>query len=203
MSQLNEKSYTVLKCSTCEFIWQKLQPINEFAFKIYEEIIDKNKSFLKSENIFKLRKEKFRTEFDLIFNYFNKEKINVLDFGAGWGSWLKSIDKSRVNLFVFELSETRKKYLIKEGIEAIDYNSVNKYKNFFHFIRLEQVLEHLTDLKYILKLINEISNERSIIHASVPNGKKQINEKEKIKIEKGPIQPLEHVNCFSNKSLMM
>ena len=76
-----------------------------------------------------------------------------------------------------------------------------EYKNFFNFIRLDQVLEHLDDLKQTMETIKKIAHKNCIIYISVPNGKKIINKKTEIKIEKGPIQPLEHLNCFSRESL--
>ena len=39
-----------------------------------------------------------------------------------------------------------------------------------------------------------------VLSIGVPNGKNEI-QNEKINIKKGPIQPLEHLNCFNNKSL--
>ena len=198
---LINKEFIVLKCNNCNFIWQKFRPINEFANILYDKIIDSNKSFKKSEQIFKNRKEKFKIEFKFIFNYLDLKKINVLDFGAGWGSWLKSINDRDVNSYALEISKIRKKYLNDNKINVLDLNEISNYANYFDFIRLEQVLEHLTDLDSSLELLKKISTKHSIIYVSVPNGIKQISKNTNIKIEKGPIQPLEHINCFSNKSL--
>ncbi len=198
---LNDKEFILLKCKKCKFIWQKFQPTNELAIKLYDTIIDDQASLKKSENIYLKRKEKFKQEFDYIYKYFNFERINVLDFGAGWGSWLKSIDTNKVNSYALEISISRKKYLISKKIKVLDLNQVKNHINYFNFIKLEQVLEHLTDLKSSMELLKRIANKNSIIDVSVPNGNKEINKSRNIKIEKGPIQPLEHVNCFTNRSL--
>ena len=200
MEYIKNEKYVILKCKECSFIWQKFAPDGEFAFKLYEKIIDKEDSLKKSLETERLNKEKFQSKFDTIYNYFNKKKINILDFGAGWGSWINCIDKSKVNLFVFEISSSRKNYLIKNGIKVLDETDIDNYENFFHYIRLEQVLEHLSDLNNNLKLIRKISKNDTIIDVGVPNGIKQIKNNT-IDISKGPIQPLEHINCFSNKSL--
>ena len=155
---------------------------------MYDKIIDSNKSFKKSEQIFKNRKEKFNVEFRFIFNYLGLKKINVLDFGAGWGSWLKSINDSDVNSYALEISKIRKKYLNDNKINVLDLNEISNYANYFDFIRLEQVLEHLTDLDSSLELLKKISTKHSIIYVSVPNGNKQISKNTNIKIEKGPIK---------------
>ena len=88
------------------------------------------------------------------------------------------------------------------GINVIDYSKVRNYKNFFHYIRLDQVVEHLSDFKKVFKLIKKLARKDCIFYLSVPDGKKIINGNSKIKIEKGAVQPLEHLNCFSRYSLI-
>ena len=100
------------------------------------------------------------------------------------------------------MSFYRKRYMSNLGIRVIDYNNVKKYKNFFHFIRLDQVVEHLDDFKTIFKLIKNLGTKDCIFYLSVPDGKKIINNTSEINIEKGAIQPLEHLNCFSRYSLI-
>lgn len=198
---LKDKKYTILKCSECNFIWQKFIPDEKFSNFLYEEVIDKNLSLNKSLKFEKISRRKSNYKFTAILNYFNKEKINVLDFGAGWGSWLLNQDKNKVNRFAYEISPSRKSYLTSNGINVLDDNQIVNYKNYFDYIRLEQVLEHIPDINKCMKLIKSISKKGCLLDVGVPNGFKQIKNKKYLKIAKGPIQPLEHLNCFSNKSL--
>ncbi len=198
---IGKNKYELLKCEKCEFIWQKFAPEEKFAYTLYEEIIDKKKSFQKSKLLQEKRKIRYQDEFEFIFNYFQNKKINILDFGAGWGSWLNVIDNTKVDKYAFELSPSRKKYLIEEGIKVLDEISIEKYQSFFDYIRIEQVLEHVVDINLILKLIKKIAKDNCIVHIGVPNGKKEILKNHKIIIKKGAVQPLEHLNCFSNRSL--
>tara|TARA_B100000886_G_C20425606_1_gene493835 strand:- start:780 stop:1685 length:906 start_codon:yes stop_codon:yes gene_type:complete len=198
---LKDIKYTILKCSECNFIWQKFIPDEKFSNFLYEEVIDKNLSLNKSLKFEKISRRKSNYKFTAILNYFNKEKINVLDFGAGWGSWLLNQDKNKVNRFAYEISPSRKSYLTSNGINVLDDNQIVNYKNYFEYIRLEQVLEHIPDINKCMKLIELISKKGCLLDVGVPNGFKQIKNKKYLKIAKGPIQPLEHLNCFSNKSL--
>ena len=50
------------------------------------------------------------------------------------------------------MSKHRKKYISNLGIRTIDYNKLNKYNNFFHFIRMDQVVEHVDKFKNIFKI---------------------------------------------------
>jgi len=199
--KLYNTDYVLLYCGSCNFLWQKYAPNNEFSYELYENIIDKDFSFNKSILKFNNNRKNVEKEFNFLSNYFNSQKINILDFGAGWGAWLRSIKNLQSNIFAYELSETRIKFLKNEGIRTLDEKSIMECENFFHFIRLDQVLEHLDDLKRTMEIIKKIAHKNCIIYISVPNGKKIINKKNQIKIEKGPTQPLEHLNCFSRESL--
>ena len=44
---LNDKEFILLKCNKCKFIWQKFQPTNELAIKLYDTIIDDQASLKK------------------------------------------------------------------------------------------------------------------------------------------------------------
>ena len=198
---LKEQNYTLLKCLECNFIWQKFIPNSNFSNFLYEEVIDKNFSLNKSINLEKNSRRKSVYKFNAIINYLNIKKINVLDFGAGWGSWLINLDKNKVNKYAYEISPSRKSYLSSNQIDVLDDDNIQKYKNYFDYIRLEQVLEHIPDLNNCMKLIKSISKKGCILEVGVPNGINQIKNVNSIVITKGPIQPLEHLNCFSNKSL--
>ena len=76
----------------------------------------------------------------------------------------------------------------------------DNYKYFFDIIRLEQVLEHIDNLEETLFLLKKFLKKGGIVTIGVPDGKYEIKNNI-LKIEKGPIQPLEHLNCFSKKSL--
>ena len=195
-------NFNLIKCNKCKFIWQEKSLNEKFTSLLYDKIIDRKKSLIKSKTKFQKRKYKDRKEINFIINQFKGSNINILDFGAGWGHWLYSGDKSKFNSYALEMSFFRKKYMSNLGIRVIDYNNVKNYKNFFHFIRLDQVVEHLDNFKTVFKLIKKLGTKDCIFYLSVPDGKKIINNTSEIKIEKGAIQPLEHLNCFSRYSLI-
>lgn len=198
---LKDQKYTILKCSECSFIWQKFIPDQNFSNFLYEEVINKDFSLNKSLHLEKVSRRKNNYKFMAIFNHFKKEKINVLDFGAGWGTWLINLDKDKVNKFAYEISPSRKSYLKKNEINVLDDSQISNYKDFFDYIKIEQVLEHIPDVNKCMKVIELISKKGCILEVGVPNGIKEIKNVNSLEIEKGPIQPLEHLNCFSNKSL--
>lgn len=200
-NKLKGINFNLLKCDNCKFIWQKNSPDNKFSYLLYENIIDSDKSLEKSK--LKFVKDKFRVfeEINLLFHNFKKQKINILDFGAGWGHWLISGDKNKYNPYAFELSNKRKNFLKKMEINVIDFDNINNYENYFHFIRLDQVLEHLDNFNHIFEILKKVARKDCIFFISVPDGSNLPKDPSNIKIQKGPIQPLEHLNCFSRFSL--
>ena len=201
--KLKNKKFILLKCKDCEFIWQKNAPNKSFINKIYDQIIDRKKSFNKA--MFKLSKkeiQKNKYEISFIKCFLKKNELNVLDFGSGWGEWLKSLEYLNVKRYGFEISEIRKKYLKNIGVTVLDNKNLLKFKNYFDYIRLEQVLEHVDDLNFTMKNLSKVIKKGGVLFIGVPNGNSEINDNNII-IQKGPIQPLEHLNCFNNKSLRL
>ena len=171
------------------------------SIDLYENIIDNYESLEKSKLKFINQKNSFYKEIKKIIKNFKKEKINILDFGAGWGHWLISGSGLSYDPYAFELSSIKIKFLLSNKINVLNYENLKFYENFFDYIRLDQVLEHLDEPNETLKILKKLGTKNCIFFISVPDGT-EIIEKEKIlTIKKGPIQPLEHLNCFSKKSL--
>ncbi len=200
-SKIENANYELLKCDDCNFIWQKYTPNKNLSIDLYENIIDNDESLKKSKLKFSNQKKSYFKEIKKIINHFNKETINILDFGAGWGHWLMSGSGLNYKPFAFELSPTRIKFLISNEINIINFDKINTYENFFHYIRLDQVLEHLDEPGEILKMIKRLGKKDCIFFISVPDGASIIKKEKVSVINKGPIQPMEHLNCFSKKSL--
>ena len=76
---------------------------------------------IKSKTKFAERKHKNKSEINFIVNQFIVNKVNILDFGAGWGHWLNSGEKLKYSPYALEMSKHRKKYISNLGIRIIDY----------------------------------------------------------------------------------
>ena len=111
-NRLKNAEFKLLKCNDCKFIWQQNSPKDKFSSDLYDKIIDKKESLIKSKTKFSLRKNKNSHEINFIINQFKDPKINILDFGAGWGHWLNSGDKSKFNPYALEMSKHRKKFIL-------------------------------------------------------------------------------------------
>ncbi|MHA1252652.1 MAG: class I SAM-dependent methyltransferase, partial [Candidatus Helarchaeota archaeon] len=197
--------YKILKCNNCGFIWQYHILNDALSKKLYNEWIDLNHSF-KKKLFNKLLINGFFHEQLVIKSFFPhlyNHKIKILDYGAGWGFYCNYMKGYNFEVYAFEISN-KKIHYIKEKfkIKLVSLNDIANYK--FHYINLNQVLEHIENPRKTLKSLSNSLYKFGIIHISVPNGKnieKKIKSKS-FKLGINPIHPLEHINCFTPKSLI-
>ena len=100
--------------------------------------------------------------------------------------------------YAFELSSKKIKFLSSNKITVLNSAKLNSYENFFHYIRLDQVLEHLDKPNEVLNTIKKLEKKNCIFFISVPNGLKSLIKK-KYWLYKRDCSTLEHLNCFSKK----
>lgn len=203
IKKLKKYKYTLLKCYKCQFIWQKYSLENKLQEELYDKLISPKKSCEKSKRSIKLFKDKFNFEFNILNKINPKKKYKILDYGAGWGSWILSLNYNLTNIFALEASKKRVKYLKMKKINVINFNDLKK-KTKFDFIRLEQVLEHIDNFDHVFKNLKKILDNNSLVYISVPNSKILFNKKYRQNLLiKGPAQPLEHLNSFTPISINM
>jgi hypothetical protein len=74
----------------------------------------------------------------------------------------------------------------------------------FNFINAEQVFEHIASPLKVLRALNTRLDTNGLLRISVPNGKRFLRRLHRgvWKPSKDPIHPLEHVNCFTHRTLI-
>jgi len=129
----------------------------------------------------------------------------ILDYGCGSGDFIKIIKALNIDSFYSEVIPD--KGLDDNGIKFIN---IFDCKVKFDYIYTNQVFEHLNNPFIVLKKLTQLLNDKGIIKIEAPNGagikrrikrgihwdsiytnKKQFNQ----------VGPLEHINCFTFKSL--
>ena len=105
--KIGKKRFILKKCSHCQFIWQSNTPKNLFLKQLYDKIIDPKESFKKSKKTSLETIKNYQREITFIQNFHDKKNLNILDFGAGWGTWLLAI-KTMPKYFCSKLSSSRR-----------------------------------------------------------------------------------------------
>ncbi|MBN2570801.1 MAG: methyltransferase domain-containing protein [Ignavibacteriales bacterium] len=114
---------------------------------------------------------------EIINSSFNGKLINesLIDIGAGDGAFVKKISKfiDKKNINAIEYSEYGCKKISEFAITCLptDFKALLKdeYKDKFSIICMFQLLEHISDLELLIKVINWISKNNSIMFITVPN----------------------------------
>lgn len=207
---IKDSRYVILECTNCRTFYQKYIFNEKSMNSLYEEYINPLESFKKRESASfqyfqSLIKDSSKASLlcEKIFKN-TPRKIKVLDFGMGWGNWLLAAKACGLKVYGTELSQPRISFAEKNGLEIID-PFTDEYNNFFHLINADQVFEHLAEPKIVLNELSRKLKKNGIIKITVPNPRGSIFRlkyfKKNWKPSKGAIQPLEHINAFSYKSL--
>jgi len=196
--------FKIVKCKNCGFHYNE-HILNDMGMSLlYNVWLDQNKlnTYYESKSVDK--NEIQRVLFFL--KYFeNKNKINVLDFGAGYGNFLKQSRNAKNSLYAFDLSDDKNDYM-ENNLGVTLVRDLEKYENYFHFININQVLEHVAEPLVLLKNLRKCLTEDGILFVSTPNcsGIEQIlvNKRFNKKFWNN-LSPFQHINAFENKTLKL
>lgn len=201
--ELNKLLYEIAECNHCHFIYLT-EVLNDNGMRLlYNEWLDKEllKVYYKNqkfstyeEGMLKVIKKHFR----------KKGKINIMDFGAGYGNFCSIAIKLDCNTFAYDLSTDKNDQINNMGVTII--NKFDRYKGYFNFIYVNQVFEHVSNPLELLKNLRECLADDGIIFMATPNCKAI----KKIIQEEGLSQnlflllsPHQHINAFNNNSLKL
>ena len=197
---ISHNDYNLLECKNCSFIFQKFVPDELFSEELYENLISAKASLKKKEDNIKELNKKYHNEIFLIKKLFKNKKINVLEFGAGWGFWSLEAKKNGFNVSCLELSKKRVEYMKSKNLHVI--NIIEKNKPKYDFIYSDQTFEHISDPKETLELLNGSLNLGGYILLNFPSSfgfKKKV--KNNYTPNKDEAHPLEHLNLFNRLSM--
>lgn len=197
--------YEIAKCLKCGFLWQTFILDEGSIGQLYDAWIPPEESFRKRKQADISLFSTYAREVQVIASLILKRpfEIEVLDFGMGWGFWCRMAKAFGYNVWGYEISKSRIENARKNGIAVLENLSDIKGKE-FDFINAEQVFEHIPNPLQTLTFLTRSLKEEGKIRVSVPNGRrieKKLSKKG-FKTTKDAIQPLEHINCFTHKTLV-
>ncbi|MEL6172158.1 MAG: class I SAM-dependent methyltransferase [Pseudomonadota bacterium] len=198
-----DAQYSVCRCKTCGFIWQKQVLSDDGLEHLYEYWIDAAQSCSKAQSLpmqYSLRITSQVLLANALLNPSGDRNLDALDFGMGWGNWCEIARVFGLNAAGAELSESRVNHGRSRGLDVV---SLPLDTRRFDFINTEQVFEHITEPGPVLEMLVAHLKPGGILRIAVPNARrfeKQI-EKGTWAPGKDPMHPLEHVNAFDHQSL--
>lgn len=204
---------TLIKCGGCGLVYQREIPDPDFMLELYENWIlegdhlspmanpmpIEHYTYLASEVMHLLAEQRAIVGSD--------RRLQVLDFGMGWSAWLKMARALGAEVWGAELSRSKVIYAESIGIPVLTLKEIAAHR--FDLIGAEQVLEHVPKPAPLLRLLVGALEPTGYIKISVPpggsvqrvlSGWRWEHAVERVE-DLMPVQPLEHINCFSRRSL--
>tara|TARA_B100000787_G_C16194393_1_gene299693 strand:- start:1016 stop:1870 length:855 start_codon:yes stop_codon:yes gene_type:complete len=192
--------YNLLECQNCKFIFQQFIPDEFFSEELYENIISAQDSLKKKQDNITSISKKYHNELSLLKNIFKNKKINILEFGAGWGFWSLEAKKFGFDVSCFELSKKRIDYMKSKGLNVV--NSIKNDSKKYDLIYSDQTFEHINDPMETLKLLDESLNSGGYILLNFPSSFRFKSKVKKNYVpKKDEAHPLEHLNLFNRSSV--
>jgi len=208
LERLRGETFTVCRCDRCTLLFQPLAPAGALIQELYDGWIPalSPRQIYVGDDLQSSRYRIDQVDFLLQTTGLDPVSIRFLDFGCGWSEWLSVARAFGCDVAGAELSNDRKQHAATLGIPMLDWQDIGRRR--FDVINLEQVLEHLVDPIEVLTHLRQSLEKDGILRVAVPDGRKMASRlsglESSMSVEPGylmPIQPLEHLNCFSHASL--
>lgn len=199
------------ECLRCRLVFQRWVPGEALIRKLYEEWINPDEVFEEHRRTDDARYHReLADEVAMILALVGKTPadVRVLDFGMGWGNWARMAGAFGCRAFGTEVSERRIAHASAFGVTTVTLET--EHLEPFDVVNADQVFEHLVAPLATLKELARRLKPGGLLKISVPNGGGirwllRLNDwrapKDSWK-SLNPVSPLEHLNCFTNRSLL-
>jgi len=198
------ENYIISKCDDCGFIFQG-NVLNDTGLKrLYDQWIDPQATYeMHNKQDLLARSRAYVHRLNIVLRHFSDfTSINILDWGGGCGDFCAAATNGGVNVTALEFSDERKEHLEKRGIDVVKMDDLKE--NYYHFINLDQVLEHIVNPVDLLMHIRKYLRDDGVIFVGTPTCARA-----EVLLRSGNLtpevysylSPLQHINAFTNKTL--
>lgn len=198
-SMLTGGAYRLERCAACGLGWQRWVLDDAGMNALYGTWIASDTSS-KKRKIASLPVQYARHFARLLRIFPDPSSTLLLDYGMGWGEWCHMAQSFGFNVHGVELSTERVDAARAKGIAASLPKDMPAGP--YDFLYLEQVLEHVPNPRELLENLIGKLRPGGYVHIGVPDGAALLKGATASRVlRKGPAQPLEHINVFTNASL--
>lgn len=211
LALLAGERFVVDRCADCGLVYQRNVPSDTFVKVLYDEWIDPDWARRNNQQQALRRRTQFATEIERYVTLTGRppNELNVLDFGSGWGDWAKIAQAFGCNVWGAEVADSRIDGAEQAGIGILPLDAIPAGK--FDLINANQVFEHLVHPADTAVMLRQALAPGGLLRIAVPNG---YNIARRLRAERwaapkgsrwslNPIHPLEHINCFDHRALLV
>ena len=202
--ELAGAAYRVASCTRCGFVYQR-DILDAAGMQVlYGQWIDADASLKRKEaaaaRLYKRDSGQAKTLRRMMSGL--RRAPRVLDFGMGWGFWCRAARDQGLEVCGFELSARRREYARGMGIDVID--ELPSPGAHFDCVYSSQVFEHLPDPRGMLESLCARLAPGGLVYLRVPDGRGAARRlaRQGWSPQIDALHPLEHINCFSRRTLI-
>lgn len=197
-------AYELRRCASCAFVWQRWVLDAAGMQRLYGEWIEPAASLAKHRA--KASRALLSSARQVLAAAALAGKpvheLRVLDHAMGWGTWCRAAMGLGAEAWGTELEPSRLRLALEGGVRIVD--GAQLPNDFFDFVNSEQALEHLVEPGAELGRLARALRPGGVIRIGVPSSEADVRRVEGgawTRAAKDSLQPLEHVNTFSEQSL--
>jgi SAM-dependent methyltransferase len=203
-TSLQQGRYRVVKCRGCGFVYQDPILSDEGMQILYHDWVDQELSLQKKLNAPARLFQQYAGQIRTLSKLFDKPpaQTRILDFGMGWGYWCRMAQAYGYDVSGFEFSLQRCKHAREMGLRVLD--KLPQSEDMFDFVFANQVFEHLADPVQVLGELCLSLKGDGVVYLRVPDGRGVDRRLQNggWSPELDAVHPLEHINCFTRKTLI-
>ncbi len=200
---LEDYKFQIKKCPSCGFLFQVNTLNDEGMSALYGKWVDNEKSLHKKQQANARLFRQYAGQLENISQLFRQpsHQLKILEYGMGWGYWSRMASAFGYQVSGLEVSPERVEHARSLGVNTIQ--SLPDGGSNFDFIYANQVFEHLDHPLQTLCELRDQLKTGGIIYLRVPDGRKVESQLRSHGWSENlnAIHPLEHVNCFTRKTL--
>jgi 2-polyprenyl-3-methyl-5-hydroxy-6-metoxy-1,4-benzoquinol methylase len=197
-------SYRVLGCSRCDFLYQDRVLDQDGMQALYRDWIDSAGSLRKKQNARAKLFRQYAGQIQALIALMPgvPAQMRVLEYGMGWGYWSRMAQAHGVDVSGYELAADRRRHAQAMGVNVIGELPPPGAR--FECIYANQVFEHLSDPVATLRALCARLAAGGLVYIRVPDGRGIAKRLKRSgwSPELQAIHPLEHINCFTRKTLV-
>lgn len=210
---LGNAQYELARCGDCELLYQRWIGDTDLLLELYGVWVndfvapDTDPTYQSELTHFRQSRDAHEIMVAASFVGVPLSSFRTLDYGMGWGLWARIAKLVGCESFGTDLSPARMEYARRYGIYAITEDEIRGEK--FDFINTEQVMEHLSEPLQVGRRLASALAPGGVLKVSVPSAERARANVPRLKAgsarsvaeDLASVEPLEHVNGFTRKSI--
>ncbi len=201
---LHAESYRVVSCGHCGFIYQDRILDADGMRTLYQDWIDNARSLRKKRTAGASLLRQYAGQVQTLIRLLPGDpgQMRVLEYGMGWGYWSRMAQAHGLDVSGYDLASERRVYDRALGVKVLP--ELPPPGSCFVCVYANQVFEHLADPAARLRELYARLAPQGLVYLRVPDGRGVAARlaRQGWSPALDAIHPLEHINCFTRKTLI-